>query len=108
MSFIGFHFSNAFIRLELSEATRIPLAGLAAGIPRVAPGAEAHQATGRGNRVRRPPRIHPRRRLSLSRLEPVRPPRSAHAQALSGRRGPARLLFARLLEEHGVRFSREV
>ena len=67
--------SHSAIRLRLPEEAGIPLAGLAAGLPRPAAGPAADDAARRGHRVRRPSRVHARRRLPLPRLERVRPAR---------------------------------
>ena len=76
------------------------------GSSAAAPGPAADHAARRRDRVRRPPRLHARRRLPLPRLEPLRPPRRAAAEAVPGGGRPARLLPPRLLAEHGVRRRR--
>src|SRR5207244_10561685 len=90
------------------EEARIPLAGIEACLPRLNSRAAADDAARRRDRIRRSPRIHPRRRFPIPRLEPLRPARRTSAQAVSGRRGLARLSVARLFAEHGVWPAAEV
>src|SRR5205823_741473 len=93
---------HAALRLRVPEEAGIPLAHLEAGVPRVADGPATDDAARWRHRVRRPPRVHTRRRLPVPRLEPLRPPRRTPAQAVPGGGRPARLLSARLLAEYGV------
>ncbi len=77
---------DAAVRLRLPQEAGVPLAGLAAGLPRPAPGPAADDAARRRHRVRRPPRVHARRRLPLPRLERLRPPRRAACSSGSRKR----------------------
>src|SRR5207302_2366646 len=96
------------VRHRVPEEAGVPLAHLEAGVPRLAHGPAADHAARVRAGVRRPPRVQPRRRLPLPRLEPLRPPRPAAPQALPGRGRLTRLLPGGLLPEHGVRRPAEV